>query len=231
MLCGCNSVIIENGNLNLVANDIDHIMITNGRTEKTFSVLERVTIGTIISHLNSYTLENGTRAESQDFSYGYCITLVDRTNGFAESRFYFPDKGTILIDGDAYNINAKDLLQFVETEECKTLTDNELIDALLEGDTLEQLNIVDEEGKISVDKLINLPKSCPALFELISRPTAIASVSSYGADKIGAFLNSTNPELVEKAEEWIEILEKLMPEVRENLEEIIKNYKNSKNNP
>ena len=217
-LCGCNSIIIENGNLNLVANDIDHIKITNGTTEKTFSIMERETIGTIISHLNSYTLENGTNAESDGFSYRYRITLVDKTNGFAENHFYLPDAQTIRIDGKAYNVNSKDLLQFIETKECDTLTDNELIDVLLNGDTLEQLNIVDEEGKISVDKIINLPKSCPALFELLSRPSAIASVSGYGTERIGEFLNSANPQLVEKAQEWIKILEKLMPEIQEKLE-------------
>lgn len=231
ILCGCSNIIIENGNLNLVANDIDHIKITNVLTNKTFSVNDRSTIGTIVSHLNSYTLENGTDASSGKFSYRYCITLVDKTNGYAESQFYFRDQQAIVIEDVAYNINAKDLLQFVESEECKTLTDNELIDSLLEGDTLEQLNIIDEEGKISLDKIINLPKSCPALFELIGRPTGITSVSTYGTDKISAFLNSTNPELVDKAQEWIKVLEKLMPEVREKLENLINNLENNKNNP
>ena len=230
-LCGCNSIIIENGNLNLIANDIDHIKITNGLIDKNFSIADRETIGTIVSYLNSYTLENGTNAESGDFSFRYCITLVNKTNGSTESHFYLPDDQTIRIDGCNYVINAKELLQFVEAKECDTLTDNELIDALLTGNTLEQLNIIDEEGKISIDKILNLPKNCPALFELLSRPSAIAAVSSYGADRIGEFLNSANPALVEKAQEWIEILEKLMPEVREKLEDIINNYKNSENNP
>ncbi len=221
-LCGCNSIIIENGNLHLVANDIDHVKITNGSTQKTFSIMERETIGTIVSHLNSYTLENGTNAESGDFSFRYCITLVDKTNGSAEHQFYLPDDQTIRIDGSNYVVNTKDLLQFVETKECDTLTDNELIDSLLTGNTLEQLNIIDEESKISVDKILNLPKNCPALFELLSRPSAIAAVGSYGVDRIGEFLNSTNPALVEKAQEWIEILEKLMPEIREKLAQLIK---------
>lgn len=220
-LCGCNSVIIENGNLNLVANDIDHIKITNGTTDKSFSVMERETIGTIVSHLNSYILEDGTGAGADGFSYRYRITLVDKTNGSAESHFYLPDAQTIRIDGASYSVNTKDLLQFIEEKECDTLTDNELIDMLLNGDTLEQLNIMDDEGKISVDKILNLPNSCPALFELLSRPSAITSIGGYGADQIGAFLNSANPELVENAEEWIKILEKLVPEVREKLEELI----------
>lgn len=231
MLCGCNSVIIENGNLKLNVNDVDHIKITNGLTEKTFSIMERADIGTVVSHLNSYTLENGTNSESEEFSYRYCVTLVDKTNGYAETYYYLPDMETLLLDGAAYTVNTKDLYQFVESLESKTMTDNELIDALLEGDTLEQLNIVDEEGKISVDKILALPKSCPALFELLSRPSAIQSVSTYGADKIGAFLNSANPEMVEKAQEWIHVLEKLMPELQEKLEEILKNHKNSENSP
>jgi hypothetical protein len=220
VLCGCSSIIIENGNLKLNANDIDHIKVTNGQTDKSFSIMERTDIGTIVSHLNSYTLENGTNSESDGFSYRYRITLVDRTNGYAESDFYLPDMNTLLMDDAAYTVNTKDLFQFLETLESKTLTDNELIDTLLNGDTLEQLKIVDDEGKISVDKIINLPKSCPALFELLSRPSAIQSVSTYGVDKIGAFLNSANPELVEKAQEWIQVLEKLMPEVQEKLEDL-----------
>jgi hypothetical protein len=230
-LCGCNAIIIENGNLHLVANDIDHVKITNGSTQKTFSIMERETIGTIVSHLNSYTLENGTSAESDGFSYRYRITLVDKTNGSAESHFYFPDTQTIRIDDAAYNVNTRDLLQFIETKECDTLTDNELIDILLNGDTLEQLNIIGEEGKISVDKILNLPKNCPALFELLSRPSAIESISGYGTDRIGDFLGSTNPALVEKAQEWIDVLQNLVPEVREKLEDLIKNYKISENNP
>lgn len=220
-LCGCSSVISGSGTLEWNPNDIDHIKITNGLTGKTFSVADREIIGTTVSHINSFTLENGTSPESEDFSYSYCVTLVDKTNGSAESHYYLCGNETIVIDGAAYIVNAKAFLQYLQTLECDTMTDNELIDALLEGDTLEQLNIMDEEGNISMDKIISLPQSCPALFELMTRPSAIQSVSSYGADKIGSFLNSSNPELVEKAQEWIEVLKKLMPEVQENLEDLL----------
>jgi len=141
------------------------------------------------------------------------------------------DADTVIHDGKMYTVKAKDFEQYLEALECDTLTDNELIDSLLEGDTLERLNVIDGEGKISLDKIVNLPKSCPALFELLSRPSGIVSVGSYGVDKIGAFLNSNNPELVEKAQEWIEVLKKLIPEAQEKLENIIETYKNSENNP
>lgn len=221
-LCGCSAIIIESGSLNLNANDIDHIKITNGGTEKSFSISDRETISAIVRYLNSYTLENGTNTEASG-SYRYRVTLVDQTNGSAESHFYLPDTQTLRIDGTSYAVNTKDLMQYVEARECDTLTDNELIDALLEGDTLNQLNIIDDEGNISFDKILSLPQNCPALFELMSRSTAIQSVGSYGADKINAWLNSNNPELVEKAQEWIEVLKKLIPDIQEKLENLIKN--------
>lgn len=216
-LCGCSTVVLGNGTLEIDANNVDHIVISNGRTGKTFSVADRETIETIVNHIKSYELNDPQETWNGN---AYNLNLEDVKG---DTLLYFAvNESSIIVNDTGYYLNAKDLLRFVESLECDTLTDNELIDALLNGNTLEQLNIVDEEGKISVDMIINLPKNCPALFELLSRPTAIASVSGYGADRIGEFLNSTNPQLVEKAQEWIKILEKLMPEIREKLEGLLK---------
>lgn len=225
-LCGCSAVVLGNGTLDMDANSVDHIVISNGRTGKTFSVADRETISTIVRHINSFDLE-----DPQDTWNGnnYNLNLIDSKGN---NLLYFAvNEASIIVDKTGYFLNAKDLLQYVESLECDTLTDNELIDSLLEGDTLERLSILDADGKISLDKIVNLPKSCPALFELLSRPSSIASVGSYGVDKIGEYLNSNNPELVEKAQEWIEVLKKLIPEAQEKLEELINNYKNSENNP
>lgn len=226
-LCGCSTLISGNGTLDLKANDIDHIVIVNGLTGKTFSIADREKIGTIVSHMNSFNLENSTET---GLEYQYGINLVDRLNGGAEMHFSVSEN-VFVSDNTGYAVNTKDFLQYLEAMECDTLTDQELIDSLLEGDTLDRLNILDAEGKISLDKIVNLPKSCPALFELLSRPSSIASVGSYGVAKIEEYLNSNNPELVEKAQEWIEVLKKLIPEAQEKLEELINNYKNSANNP
>ena len=225
---GCSTVILGNGTLNYNANDMDHIRITNVLTEKTFSVMDRETISTIISHINSFGLSNGIES---DGNYRYSICLVDHLNGGAESYFAVVDMETIVHDGLQYTVKAKDFLQYLETLECDMLTDNELIDSLLDNNTLERLNVLNEEGKISLDKIVSLPKTCPALFELLSRPSGIASVAGYGVEKIEGFLNSNNPELMEKAEEWIEVLKKLVPEAKENLENILETYKKSENNP
>lgn len=226
-LCGCSTVVPGKGTLEYVANDIDHVVIQNGLSGKSFSVADRVTIGTIVDHINSFNLDEGQEAGA---GYHYCVTLVNHLQGGAKAYFSVVDAESIIHDGKLYTVNTKDFEQYLESLECDTLTDNELIDRLLEGDTLDQLNIIDGEGKISLDKIVNLPKSCPALFELLSRPSAIISVGSYGVDKIGTFLNSNNPELVEKAQEWIEVLKKLLPEAKENLENLIETYKKSENN-
>lgn len=227
-LCGCSTVVLGNGTLEYNANDIDHVQITNGLTGKTFSVADREIIGTIVSHINSFGLGEGQEAPN---GYHYSVTLVYHLNGGAKAHFSVVDAERVVHDGLMYTVKAKDFEQYLETLECDTMTDNELIDMLLEGDTLERLNVIDGGGKISLDKIVALPKSCPALFELLSRPSGIVSVGSYGVDKIGALLNSNNPELVEKAQEWIEILKQLLPEAKENLENLIETYKNSENNP
>ena len=227
-LCGCSTAVLGNGTLEYNANDIDHVQITNGLTGKTFSVADREIIGTIVSHINSFGLGEGQEAPN---GYHYSVALVYHLQGGAKAHFSVVDAERVVHDGLMYTVKAKDFEQYLETLECDTLTDNELIDMLLEGDTLERLNVIDGEGKISLDKIVALPKSCPALFELLSRPSGIVSVGSYGVDKIGALLNSNNPELVEKAQEWIEILKQLLPEAKENLENLIETYKNSENNP
>lgn len=227
-LCGCSTAIFSNGTLEYKANDIDHVVITNGLTGKTFSVADRETISTIINHINSFELDEGNDGAP---GYHYQLKLVYHLQGGAETYFSVVDAETVVHDGKMYTVNAKDFEQYLETLECDMLTDNELIDALLEGDTLDRLNIMDEDGKISLDKIIALPKTCPALFELLTRPSAIGAVGSYGVDQINAYLNSNNPELVEKAKEWIAVLEQLIPEAKEKLENLIETYKNSENNP
>ena len=227
-LCGCSTVLLGNGTLEYNANDIDHVVIQNGLTGKTFSIADRVTIGAIVDHINSFGLDEGREAGA---GYHYSVTLVHHLNGGAKIHFSVVDAETVIHDGKMYTVKAKDFEQYLESLECDTLTDNELIDSLLESNTLERLNVIDSEGKISLDKIVSLPKSCPALFELLSRPSGIVSVGSYGVDKIDQFLNSNNPELVEKAQEWIEVLKKLIPEAQEKLENLIETYKNSENNP
>ena len=220
LLCGCTGTFFEQGTLNWDVNDIDHVKIENGTTGKTFSVADREIVDKFVSHINSFQLETETEYVS---GYRYCVTLVNHLNGGAEYHFYIVNDETVRCDDKTYAVNAKAFRQYVETMECDTMTDNELIDTLLEGDTLERLNVVDEEGNISFDKILALPQTCPALFELMGRSSAIESISTYGSNKISAWLNSANPELVEKAQEWIEVLQKLMPDIQEKLENLIKN--------
>jgi len=215
LLTGCSTVILENGTLSLEANAVDKIEITNSSAD-TFTIENRDVISKLVKYINSFTLEDGNVFAE---SYQYSLHLLDN-KGETYLRFTIVSANSVSTD-QTYSVNAKDMLQYVESLECDTMTDNELIDALLKGNTLEQLNVLNEEGKISLDKIVSLPKSCPALFELLSRPTVVTSVSSYGFESLKTLLNSTNPELVEKGREWAEILKQLVPEVRESIENML----------
>ena len=215
LLTGCSTVILENGTLSLEANAVDKIEITNSSAD-TFTIENRDVISKLVKYINSFTLEDGNVFAE---SYQYSLHLLDNKGG-TYLRFTIVSANAVSTD-QTYSVNAKDMLQYVESLECDTMTDNELIDALLKGNTLEQLNVLNEEGKISLDKIVSLPKSCPALFKLLSRPTVVTSVSSYGFESLKTLLNSTNPELVEKGREWAEILKQLVPEVREGIENML----------
>ena len=221
LLTGCSTVILENGTMSLDANAVNKIEITNSSAD-TFTIENRDTISKLVKYINSFTLENGN-----DFaeSYQYSLCLID-SKGETYLRFTIVNVNAVSTD-QTYSVNAKDMLQYVESLECDTMTDNELIDALLKGNTLEQLNVLNEEGKISLDKIVSLPKSCPALFELLSRPTVVTSVSSYGIESLKTLLNSTNPELVAKGQEWAEIIKQLVPEVRDSIENMLETQANA----
>ena len=226
---GCTTIVLGNGTLEYNANDVDHIKIESSFTGKFFTVSDREAISSIVNYINSFDLNMGSTVNTEDYRYG--IYLIDHLNGGAEYNFTVVNNESVIHSGMQYNANTKDFLQYLEALECDMLTDNELIDSLLDNNTLERLNVLNEEGKLSLDKIVSLPKTCPALFELLSRPSGIASVAGYGVEKIEGFLNSNNPELMEKAEEWIEVLKKLVPEAKENLENILETYKKSENNP
>ena len=215
LLSGCSTVILENGTISLNANAVDKIEITNSSAD-TFTIENRDVISKLVKYINSFTLENGNNFAD---SYQYSLHLLD-SKGETYLLFTIVSANAVSTD-QTYAVNARDMLQYVESLECDTMTDNELIDALLKGNTLEQLNVLSEEGKISLDKIVSLPKSCPALFELLSRSSVVTSVSSYGIESLKTLLNSTNPELVAKGQEWAEIIKQLVPEVRESIENML----------
>lgn len=216
---GCATVIPPNGTLDLDVNAVDRIVITNGLMEgNSFTVENREQINKIVQFLNSFRLENG---EPGGNDYRYALRLYDGKEDHVMHRFSIVDDSAVILDGTMYTENAKDLLRYVESLECGTLTDNELINLLFESDILEQLNVLDEEGKISIDKIVSLPSSCPALFELLKRPSAIVSVSGYGVDALSKYLNSSNPALVEKGKEWAAVIQNLLPQVKEKIEDLL----------
>lgn len=222
MLTGCGTIGLGSGTLSIDPNEISKIEITNGLAEgSTFTVQDREAITKIVQYLNSYTLENGTDPAN---GWSYSLTLRN-SSGQAHTETAIIDESHVILDGSAYFVNAKDLLNYVEKLECDTKTDQELIDILLQGDTLDRLNILDEDGKISLDKIVGLADSCPALFELLSRPTILESIGGYGLKAIENALESGNIALIERAEALAEILKNYFPDLQTELDKILENIK------
>lgn len=219
LLCtGCSTVILANGTLSVDSESIKTIQIQNGLIDgNTFTVQDRDTITTIVKYINSYTLEDG---ETAGAGYHYFLRLLD-SKGEVTTTFTIVSASQVISGDQLYQADAQALLSYVEKQECKTMTDQELIDRLFTGSELDNLNILDEKGKISLDKIAGLTDACPTLFELVSRPTVLQSVGSYGIETIKTYLSSDNSVLKERAETLAEILREYIPDLQAQIDKIL----------
>jgi hypothetical protein len=106
-------------------------------------------------------------------------------------------------------------------ESYRTLTDEQLLRTLFEGSYFDDVTIFNEDGEVSLDKIMSIKNDCPALFELLSRPSAISSLGTYGVDMLEEYLNSDNLALRQKAEEIAEILKIFFPNLRDKINKIL----------
>lgn len=206
------------GTLSIDAQSVDHIEVSLGNGEY-LTVNDRSDISDIVRKINSLTLD--TEGENTA-SYDYDVNLCD-ANGNVIDAIMLLDKTAVLYDSQVYTVTDPSLYQAVEALECATLTDRELIDRLLNGDTLSDLSITDVNGKISLDKITGLSKSCPALFELMHRSSAIESVGTYGVDWVRSAWNSEDNAVREKAETFAQIIKTVFPDLKDEIEKIIEN--------
>lgn len=216
-LCGCD-MIPSTGSNNIKVDDVKKIVITNGMTSgNTFTVEDRDSIRTIINQINGFTLENGTDPWK---GWHYNMSILD-TNGAELMNFIIVGKESVTANGKTYTVNAKKLLNTVEKLECDTLTDEQLLRTLFEGSYFDDVTIFNEDGEVSLDKIMSIKSDCPALFELLSRPSAISSLGTYGVDMLEEYLNSDNLALRQKAEEIAEILKNFFPNLRDKINKIL----------
>lgn len=218
LLTGCSSIIPANGTLSIDANEISKVEITNGlQNGSTFTVQDRDAINKLTGYINSYTLEDG---ETPANGWHFHIRMVG-SGGDQVYECTIVGENQFTSGGLTYNVSAGDLLHYVEKLECDTLTDDQLIDRLLTGDELSGLRITDENGSISLDKLLKLTDQCPTLFELLGRSTAIQSIGSYGLEAIQENLNGTNTVLKERAEALAEILREYFPDLEAQIDKLL----------
>jgi hypothetical protein len=215
-LCGCD-MIPSTGSNNIKVDDVKKIVITNGMSSgNTFTIEDRDSIRTIINHINGFTLENGRDPWK---GWHYSMSILDAT-GSELMSFIIVSEESVTVSGKTYTVNAKKLLNTVEKLECDTLTDEELLRTLFEGSYFDEVTIFNADGEISLDKIMSIKNDCPALFELLSRPSAISSLGTYGVDMLEEYLNSDNLALRQKAEEIAEILKNLFPNLEDKINDL-----------
>ena len=101
------------------------------------------------------------------------------------------------------------------------MTDEQLLRLLFEGNYFDDIKLTNEDGDISLDKIMSLSKDCPALFELLSRPSAITSLGTYGVDMLEEYLNSDNSAIRQKAEEIAELLKNFFPNLKDEINKLL----------
>ena len=216
-LCGCDLVPAAGSN-NIKVDDVKKIVITNGMTTgNTFTVEDRDTIRTIINQINGFKLENGTEPWK---GWHYSLSILD-ANGTELTCFIVVDEESVTSGGKTFTVNAKKLLNNIEKLECDTMTDEQLLRLLFEGNYFDDIKLTNEDGDISLDKIMSLSKDCPALFELLSRPSAITSLGTYGVDMLEEYLNSDNSAIRQKAEEIAELLKNFFPNLKDEINKLL----------
>ena len=222
LLTACGNMPLGNGTLSIDSGEVQNIKITNLNVNHDFTIADREQIHTIVRYLNSYTLD--TAADS-DASTKYEIS-VNLADGNDTLKFKI-DEAVVMSSGSYYSADAEKLVRYVEARECDILTDNQLIEFLFTDDYLDRLNILNEDGEISLDKIVRLGENCPALFELLSRPTLLKTLGTEGLQTVEKFLGSDNIQIRERAEKLAEIVKTVAPELKEKIENILKNIENS----
>ncbi len=217
---GCTVVLPSNGTLKLDSANVKEITVSNELTGTQFTIQDREDIHSLVKQIASYTLENGQPLDNNKNGCAYILIMTDSA-GKELSRFWLLDDSHIAYSNLVYTTNIKDLLYEVEQLECDTKTDKELIDMLMNSDTLDRLNILDADGKVSMDKILGLKNSCPALFELLSRPSILETVGSYGLEAIQKGLESGSTVVQERATELAEILKQYFPDLEEKINDIL----------
>jgi hypothetical protein len=216
-LCGCE-MLPTTGSNNIKVDDVKKIVIINGTAGRsTFTVEDRDSIRTIVNQINSYTLEDGKTAFK---GWQYQLSIQDSA-GTELLNFIIVSKEAVTTGKKTYTVNAKKLLDTVEKLECDTMTDEELLRTLFEGNYFNDVTILNENGEVSLDKIMSIKNDCPALFELLSRPSAITSLGTYGVDMLEEYLNSDDSALRQKAEEIAEILKNFFPNLKDKINEIL----------
>ena len=222
LLTACGNMPLGNGTLSIDSGEVQNIKITNLNVNHDFTIADREQIHTIVRYLNSYTLDTSNQTDSQ-LKYKITLTFADDSSPL----LFNINSNTVSNGTEAFEVDALKLVRYIEARECDTLTDEQLIEFIFFDDYLDRLNILNYKGEISLDKIAKLGENCPALFELLSRPTLLKTIGKEGLSLLENYIDSDNIQVRERAEKLAELLKTLAPEVKEKIENILETIENS----
>ena len=213
---GCSSLSSAIGTLSISVSDVASVTVTTASGQR-FTTQDQEQVRSIVDAVNRLTLD----APGEDINgFRYSLSL-DGSDGSSVALIAIVDETTVCFGGASYPVDAKSLIRRIEALECDTLTDEELIRTLFESDYLSELTILDEDGRVSLDKISRLGEDFPVLFELIGRPSAAESLSGYGLELLKESLNSSDINLRERAEKIAQFIKSYYPVLEEKINEIL----------
>ncbi len=215
-LCGCSAISSAMGTLGIAVSEVERITITPAG-KKAFVIQDNTTIREVVDAVNRLTLEDGAEVGS-----GWVYTLfMEGNDGNDLGTLTIIDSSTVSWDRQQFSVNAEALLRKVEALYCDTLTDEELLRMVFESSYFDELSLLDENGNLSIDRLLKLSADFPALFELIGRPSALESVTTLGLSLLQEYLESDNNVLRQRAELLAKAIAELLPQWREQIAALI----------
>lgn len=220
LLTGCDFLPSASGTYTLDPNDIASIQVTNG-AGKSFTIQDQATIRSLTKLIGALTLDTPADAASADYTLD--ITYRDGAEAALPQLSVSGDTAVTTHEG-TFTVDAEDLMTQLEKLECATLTDHELLQHIFEDNYWDTVTITNEKGELSVDQILRLPEQCPALFELISRPSAMKSLAGDGMALLEKYASSTDEALRARAEKLGEIFANLKPEIKQQIADLLERF-------
>lgn len=208
------------GTLNIAADSVLRIDLSNVSAGTNVVIQDRSVISEVVKLINRLVLTDEVVSPLPTV-YDITLTYSDGSEAYVLSLL---SDYVVIAGGKTYDADAEKLLAKAEKLECATLSDDELLRRVFEDDYWDTVTIKNEKGELSVDKILALPQQCPALFELLGRPTVLKTLGSSGIELLEEYAGSASEHLRQRAQKLGDILSTLLPDIKDKVSSVLKGF-------